>query len=58
LNGLSSILTEEAIDARVTKAFAGLGEKSMPSTYEVTDEREAVGGEEGADGSAIESDSR
>jgi hypothetical protein len=48
LNGLSSSLEEEAIDARVAKAFAGLEKKSMPNTFDVTDEREAVGGEEGA----------
>src|ERR1700722_2746760 len=41
---------EEAIDARVAKTLAGLGKTSMPNrnTYGGTDEREEIGGEEGA----------
>ena len=57
LNGLSSRLEEEAIDARVAKPLEDWEKKRMPNIYNVTDERQAVGGEEGA-ASAIESDCR
>jgi hypothetical protein len=57
LNGLSSTSGEEAIDARVAKTIEDWEKKSMPNIYDVTDERRAVGREEGA-ASAIESDSR
>src|ERR1700722_8132874 len=50
LNGPNSSSEEEAIDARVAKTLAGLGKTSMPNrnTYGGTDEREEIGGEEGA----------
>jgi hypothetical protein len=56
-HGLSSSFEEEAIDARVAKTLEDWEKKSMPNIYDVTDERRAVGREEGA-ASAIESDSR